>query len=279
MKHMILILSMSFALSAAAFAQEADTSSDSATLIISNNLNEFIVLRSTATEIVWTADTGESKEYVAKYAGGITGRSGSVDSTINLAEIFERVTSIEDTRPKTPNSSWWRSAYPGGPPSPRLIAQSPAIRLVNSLRLLDSEGVKTCIDLTSEQHNELRRSLRTVFDDVAEKGPYTKRHSMLVFLAQEDEQLQLVRFVEKPAPEEPTREKLQELIGKTEKDSYTRFGLPKNVGFYDFGRPEKDASADEIEKFWEQKPARILVYGDVGVYVNIHGRIIGIREK
>jgi len=76
-----------------------------------------------------------------------------------------------------------------------------------------------------------------------------------------------------------TVDELAEFIGKTEGDVRSRFGTPTREGITDYCLLDPEASATEIEKFWEQTPVRVLRYGNVDVSVNIHGRIASVHHE
>ena len=156
------------------------------TLIILYSSEEFLVLRSTGTDVTWTAETGEP-EAEARKAGLV--QAGRVHVPVDLGKVFAQIASMKREVPRDPRKKIVvQGEIPGrfGKPVPL----PPEIVPLNvfTLVLLDSNSVKTCVDLTPKQCSALRRSLAAVFDDVLEKSPFAfKMYLIRELLAPEDE--------------------------------------------------------------------------------------------
>lgn len=165
-----------------------------ATLIILYSTDQFVVLRSTGTEVAWTAETGDPRDKEPERSKRLT---GSVPASVDLGDVFSRIAAMESEMVE----EWVTFELPPAPgqPEPQKV-QRLVKRAASSYALIfmDSNGVKTCIGLGPGQQKALRHSLGDVFDDVLHHGPYYRRHLILGLLMSEDAPRQVAAPVKTP---------------------------------------------------------------------------------
>ncbi len=181
------------------FADEPQVDApEPATLIIMQNSAEFIVLRSTGTEIAWAVESGFPKWEAEKPP-----KTGKAEVSVNLGDVFSRIASTksETPREREPRLVPAEGELPPAPGQPAKPEPTQKVMMqvwpaVYTLIFMDSSGVKTCVDLSEEQCKALRHSLRAVFDDILKQVPPFKSRAILSFIIRDDVPKQVSRPVD-----------------------------------------------------------------------------------